>query len=313
MKIIFFGSAEFGKPSLKALVKAGHEVALVVTQPDRPKGRGLMPGSTAIKEAAFSLGIKFFQPESVNSPESVAGLKDLKPEVFVIIAYGQKFSREVLDIPSIIAVNVHASLLPKYRGAAPINWAIINGDTKTGNTVMRVIPEMDAGPIILQSTVPIRPDDTAVRLEEVLAQDAAVLLPEALRRIEQKDFKSAAQDEAQATCAPKLTRQTLRIDWQKKAVEVNDLVRGVLNWSAAYTFLRGRILKVYETSVFETRQSIRKPGEIIEVSDHGIVVAAGLGSVLIGELQLEGKARLYCAEFLRGCPLAVGEMLGTSL
>ena len=307
---MFFGSAEFARPGLEALARRGHEVALVVTQPDKPQGRGLALGSTSIKQAASALGLDVFQPESVNSPGSIARLTAVNPDVFVIIAYGQKFSPEALAIPSVMPVNVHASLLPRYRGAAPINRAIINGDGQTGNTVMKVIERMDAGPVILQSAVPIKPDDTAVQLEEALARDAAELLPEALQKIERKEITLLEQDESLATLAPKLTRETLRIDWNKNARSIHNLVRGVLNWSAAYTLLRGRILKVYGTGVFEARQAHGKPGEILEVSDRGIVVAAGEGSVRIDELQLEGKSRLAGAEFLRGHPLAVGEMLG---
>ncbi|MFH0827801.1 MAG: methionyl-tRNA formyltransferase [Candidatus Omnitrophota bacterium] len=184
MNIIFFGSAKFGCESLKGLIEAGYKIPLVVTQADKQKGRGLKLGSTPIKELAQDARLRIFQPENVNASDSLSLLRSFNPDLFVIIAYGQKFSPELLAIPKIMPINVHASLLPKYRGAAPINWAIINGDRHTGNTIMQVIPQMDAGPIISQSRVAIEDTDDSLSLEEKLSQDARVLLLRAIKEID---------------------------------------------------------------------------------------------------------------------------------
>ncbi|MDD5348559.1 MAG: methionyl-tRNA formyltransferase [Candidatus Omnitrophica bacterium] len=311
MKIVFFGSSEFARRSLRALVEAKHEVALVVTQPDKPRSRGLALGGTAIKDEAAALGLAVYQPESVNSASSMARLEQVEPDLFVIIAYGQKFSEKCLAIPRIMPVNVHASLLPKYRGAAPINRAIMNGETRTGNSVMKVTPLMDAGPVILQSCVAIEPSDTAITLEEKLAADAPGLLLKALRMIGDQTARLTPQDESQKTFAPKLTAETIRIRWESRAEEIRNLVRASLSWSCAYTTCRGKRLKIY--AVFCLSPDVKPdvaPGTVTEVSAQGICVACGRGIVCITEVQLEGKKRLAACDFLAGFRLEAGERLG---
>ncbi len=312
MKIMFFGSSKFGYPALKKLIAACYEIPLVVTQPDKLQGRGMKLGGTQIKELAEQAKLEIFQPEDINSPEAVEIIKKHDSDLFVIIAYGQKFSPEVLSIPSIMPINVHASLLPKYRGAAPINWAIINGDRLTGNTVMKVVPRMDAGPIILQSQIPISPDDDALTMEGKLSEDCAGLLLKAVDLIESGKFELIPQDDGISTVAPKLSTGAAKIDWYKPAEKIHNLVRGCVNWSSAFTKHNNRILKIYKTrlewGVPQSGEIV--PGKILAVSEKGIFVATGNGYLSLQEVQLEGKGRLAAQEFLSGNKIEPGEILG---
>ena len=324
MNIIFFGSAKFGYSVLKALIEADYKIPLVVTQPDKQKGRGLKLGSTQIKDLAQQSGLKVFQPEDINSSDSLKLLKSFKPDLFVIIAYGQKFSREFLDIPKIMPVNVHASLLPKYRGAAPINWVIINGEEKTGNTIMKVVPRMDAGPIILQSRVSIEDSDDSVSLEEKLSLDAQVLLLDAVKAIEFDSFSLVEQEESQMSLAPKLSGKIAQINWNEPAAKIHNLVRGCVSWSTAFTKYKDKILKIYKTQIETEVNPVRElrfsnrvnqgseavPGEILAVSEKGIILATKKGAIILKELQLEGKKRLDVREFLSGNKILPGERLG---
>jgi methionyl-tRNA formyltransferase len=309
VKIVFFGSARFGYPALKKLIESCYEIPLVVTQPDRLKGRGMKLGGTQIKELAEQARLKVFQPEDINSPEAISILKKHQPDLFVIIAYGQKFSPEVLNIPSIMPINVHASLLPKYRGAAPINWAIINGDRLTGNTVMKVVPRMDSGPMILQDQITISPDDDALTLEEKLSEDSAVILLKAINLIESQKFELIPQDESVSTMAPKLSSAIAKIDWYLPAIRIHNLVRGCINWSSAFTKINNKILKIYKTRLEEwgARSENCVPGQVLAVSQKGIIVATGNGTLSLQELQLEGKSRLTVGEFLSGNKIEPGE------
>lgn len=311
MNIIFFGSAKFGYPALKKLIEACYNIPLVVTQPDRQKGRGMRLGSTQIKELAEQARLKVFQPEDINCPESLEILKKHKPDLFVIIAYGQKFSQEALNIPSIMPINVHASLLPKYRGAAPINWAIINGDHLTGNTIMKVVPRMDAGPMILQSQIPISPDDDGLTLEEKLSEDSAVLLLKAINLIESQKFNFIPQDDNFSTMAPKLSAKIAKINWNHPAEKIHNLVRGCVNWSAAFTKYNDKIIKIYKSRVetIESGPGEIVPGQILAVSQNGIIVTTGKGWLSLEELQLEGKSRLSAQEFLSGNKIQPGDKL----
>ncbi len=312
MNIIFFGSAKFGCESLKGLIEAGYKIPLVVTQADKQKGRGLKLGSTPIKELAQDARLRIFQPENVNASDSLSLLRSFNPDLFVIIAYGQKFSPELLAIPKIMPINVHASLLPKYRGAAPINWAIINGDRHTGNTIMQVIPQMDAGPIISQSRVAIEDTDDSLNLEEKLSQDARVLLLRAIKGIDAHNLKLIEQEESQTSIAPKLNGKVTQINWNEPANKINNLVRGCASWSAAFTKYKDKIIKIYKAQLETTAdfEGAFSPGEIIEAKDSGIVIATGKGALILKELQLEGKKRLSVREFLSGSKMLKGEKLG---
>ena len=309
MNIVFFGSSNFAVPSLQALAKTKHNISCVLTQPDKEKGRGLHIEGTAVKAAADTLGLKVYQPEKINTIETVDFLKSLNADLFVVVSYGQILSQEALDAPKIFCINLHASLLPKYRGAAPINWAIINGEKATGVTVMKMAKEMDAGPIILQKTIGILNEDTEIALEDKLSNLSAELLSECLISIEDKNYKLKAQDEAGVSFAPKLKKNDGAIDWHKSAEEINNLIRGCMNWPGAFTYYKGKLLKIYKARVFESLSPLvlQSPGGIVQVSKEGIVVATGGNGLMIKELQIESKKRMRVEEFIAGHKICVGE------
>lgn len=312
MTIIFFGSSHFGLPSLKALREGGHHILCVVTQPDRKKGRGLHISKTVIKEYAESAGLRVYQPDKVNGAEAIDLFLRLKPDLLVVIAYGQILSQRLLDIPAILPVNVHSSLLPAYRGAAPINWAIIKGEAETGVSIMKMAAAMDTGPVITQKKVNIGKEDTFITLENKLSVLAADVLMDCLDSIGKKDYKLTPQDESKATFAPKLTKNDGLIDWHKQACEIYNLIRGCLGWPDAFTYYRHKLLKIHAASIVASvsLQNPGKPGEIINVSKQGITVAAGKGAILIKELQIEGKRRMKVEEFITGHHINPGDVLG---
>ena len=313
MNIVFFGSANFSVPSLKALLNAGHRISCILTQPDRQKGRGLQIAETAVKKIAKDAGLNIYQPPRANTDEVIKFLKSLSPDLFVVVAYGQILSQEILDIPKVFSINAHASLLPKYRGAAPINWAIINGDNKTGITIIKMIDKMDAGPIISQETLDISEDDTSVTLEEKLSSLAAQLLLYAIKSIENKDYHLTAQDETKVSLAPKLKKEDGQINWNKSGQDICNLIRGVLPWPGAFTYYNGKLLKIYRARVSSQVREFASsnPGEILEASKGGIVVFTGKGNIIIEELQIEGKKRMDVKEFIAGHKICVGDILGT--
>jgi methionyl-tRNA formyltransferase len=310
MKIVFFASDIFALPSLKALLAANHEICCVVTQPDRESGRGLHLSSTIIKSHAEASGLEIYQPQNVNTAEAKKILKDLTPDLFIVIAYGQILREEILDIPKIFSINVHASLLPKYRGAAPINWAIINGDKITGVSVMRMVKEMDAGPVILQESTDIASMDTAIDLDEKLSDLGAQLLLQSLKLIKNGDQKLTPQDEARVSFAPKLKKDDGLIDWGKPAQNIYNLVRGSLSWPGAFTYYKEKLLKVYKARVGPADISCSRCscGEIIDVSNVGITVITGKDNLTIEELQIEGKRVMKASEFIIGHKISVGEI-----
>ncbi|MDP3042509.1 MAG: methionyl-tRNA formyltransferase [Candidatus Omnitrophota bacterium] len=311
MRIIFFGSAHFAVPALEALIKSRHELVCVVTQPDKQKGRHLQVTGTDVKSTAVLAKLKIFQPENIKSKESVKFLKGLDADLFVIVAYGQIFSQEVLDIPKIMPINIHASLLPRYRGAAPINWAIINAEKKAGVSIMYVSLKMDSGPVILQKETKIEEKDTAVSLEEKLRYAGAELLIDALKIIDSRNYRLLEQDEDKVIIAPKLKKEDGLIDWAVPAVNIHNQVRGVLPWPGAFTGYRGKILKIFWTEVLPLF-SVHKPvpGEVVRADKHGIVVACARGFLEIKELQLEAGKRMSAQNFIIGHKLIAGEVLG---
>lgn len=311
MKIVFFGSAHFAVPALEALLKSRHELVCVITQPDKKKGRHLQLAATQVKHTASAAGLKTFQPENINSPESINFLKDLDADLFVILAYGQLLSKSVLDIPKLMPINIHASLLPRYRGAAPINWAIINGDKKTGITIIYVTLKMDSGPVIMQKEIKIEAKDTAVSLEEKLSFCGSTTLMEALVIIDQRDYRLVEQDEDQVVYAPKLKKEMGLIDWNNSAGNIHNQIRGVLPWPGAFTNYRQRRLKIFQGQVLPIFPSHQpSSGEVIRADKHGIVVACGRGFLKIQELQLEAGKRMSAQKFIIGHKLTVGEILG---
>ena len=300
MKIIFLGSSHFAVPALEALIKARHKIPCVVTQPDKKKGRHLHLGVTDVKALAIQAGLKVFQPEDINSASSVALLKRLNADLFVVVAYGQMLSQEVLDIPKVFPINIHASLLPKYRGAAPINWAIIRGEKFSGVTIMQVIKKMDSGAIIMQKEIAINKDDDAVLLESKLRDLGAELLLKVIQAIKNNDFKLTPQVENQVSFAPKLNKEVGLIDWGKPAAEICNLIRGAFPWPGAFTHYKGKLLKIYKAKILVGSGAKIQCGQVQDISKEGISVTTGKDILVIQELQLEGKRRMRVEDFIAG-------------
>lgn len=309
MNIIYFGSSSFAVPALKALLKAGHRIPCVVTQPDRKKGRGLLPASTPVKETAQESGLTVYQPARLDSHEALDLFLGLKPDILAVAAYGQILPEQVLNIPRLIPLNIHASLLPKYRGASPINRAIINGETQSGVTIIKMTEEMDAGPIVMQKECEIPDEYTAPDLEQKLSQIGSSLILEAIKAIERDDYGLTPQDQNRVTFAPKLKKGEGLINWNEPAGRIHNLIRGCLPWPGAFTYYNGRLLKIYAAAVAESpsRQDAGSPGEVVSVSKEGIAVATACGSLIIRELQIEGKRRMAAQEFICGHRIAPGE------
>jgi len=310
MKIVFFGSSQFAVPSLKALKSAGYKIACVITQPDKQRGRGLHLEGTAVKQIAQDYKLRIYQPQGINTPETINFIKELNPDLFVVVSYGQILSKGILNLPSIFAINAHASILPKYRGAAPINWAIINGEQSSGVTIIKMTEKMDAGSIIMQKQIHIKGDDTSMTLTEKLSQLAAELLVGSLKQIEDNDYKLMPQA-GPVSFAPKLKKEDGLIDWGSPVQNIYNLIRGCLSWPGAFTHYKGKLLKIYRAEVCRLAglPVCRLPGEIIKVDKDAIIVATGEGNLIIEELQIEGKRRMKVEEFIAGHKVSAGERM----
>ena len=303
MKILFMGTPEFAVPSLNALLGAGHTVCGVFTQPDKPKNRGMKLLPSPVKVCALSHEIPVFQPAKMRDGEALGYLRELDPELIVVAAYGKILPSEILDYPVKGCINVHSSLLPKYRGAAPINWAILNGEAVTGVTIMHMAPALDAGDIIAQVSTPIGADETAPTLTARLAELGAELLVSAVEAIGAGTAARTPQDEAGSTYAPMLSRELSPMDWSKPARTLHDQVRGLLPWPAAVAEFGGIRCKVFSTDL-PLQTTDAAPGTILEAGKRGIDIACGGGTVLhIDELQADGGKRMKAADYLRGHPL----------
>ena len=304
MNIIFFGTSDFAVPSLKRLLGSKHEVVSLVTQPDRKKGRRQVVSPPPTKVAALSLGVPVFQPEDVSDQNSIEYLKKLGADLFVVVSFGQILKKEILAIPKLYCINLHGSLLPKYRGAAPTNWAIINGERATGVSVIKMNERMDAGDIISRKELEVKEKDTNLSLSERLKLTGAELLLETIESISKGIATFRRQDDKQATYAPKLKKKDGLINWEEPSLKVHNKVRGFIPWPGAYTYFEGRILKIWKTEVLEIAAERIKAGsfgEVIDIiKDKGIIVSTGSGAILIKELQLEGKKVLDCDSFIRG-------------
>lgn len=303
MKILFMGTPEFAVPSLNALLGAGHTVCGVFTQPDKPKNRGMKLLPSPVKVCALSHEIPVFQPAKMRDGEALGYLRELDPELIVVAAYGKILPSEILDYPVKGCINVHSSLLPKYRGAAPINWAILNGEAVTGVTIMHMAPALDAGDIIAQASTPIGADETAPTLTARLAELGAELLVSTVEAIGAGTAARTPQDEADSTYAPMLSRELSPMDWSKPARTLHDQVRGLLPWPAAVAEFGGIRCKVFSTDI-PLQTTDAAPGTILEAGKRGIDIACGGGTVLhIDELQADGGKRMKAADYLRGHPL----------
>ena len=310
MRVVFMGTPDFAVGTLEALLEAGHEVVAVVTQPDKPKGRGktLMP--TPVKEAALARMIPVLQPKKVREPEFVETLRKIGPDVIVVAAFGQIISKEILEMPRYGCIKVHASLLPAYRGAAPIQWAVINGDKESGVTIMRMNEGLDTGDMIDKVVVPLDENETGGSLFDKLSAAGAKLCAEVLEKLENGTAVFEKQPELSTTdYAAMIDKKMGKINWERPAKEIEQLIRGLNPWPSAYTFMKGKSLKLWTASVvYEEREAV--PGEIVEIGKEGILVKTGEGLLLIRELQLEGKKRMDTAAFLRGYTVDKGWILG---
>ncbi|RLF05083.1 MAG: methionyl-tRNA formyltransferase [Thermoprotei archaeon] len=312
MRIIFFGSGKFAIPILDFLCNQNvYDLVAVVTQPDRKGGRGYKMLSTAVKDYCLTnkITVPVFHPQNVNSSEFIQIIKRFNPSLFVTAAYGQIFKEDLLKIPEIFAINIHASLLPKYRGAAPINWAIINGEKITGVTIFRMNEKMDAGEIISQAKCEISPFDTAITLEAKLSDLGKELLPKTLNMIAENKYHLQSQTGI-PSYAPRLKKEDGLINWEKTAFEIYNLIRGAQPWPGAYTYLEGKLLKIFWAEVVEVNCK-GEPGEIVEVGRDEFKVACGKNTLAIKELQLESRRRMTVKEFLSGYKIAPGIKLGT--
>ena len=310
MKIVFMGTPEFAVESLKALVEAGHDVVGVFTQPDRPKGRGNRVEETPVKKYALANGIKVFQFERIRKQEGLDALRGLAPELCVTAAFGQILSKKILEVPKFGTINVHASLLPRHRGAAPVNQAIIMGDEVTGVTTMFTDAGLDTGDMLLKTETRIGPDETAGELTERLAVMGAKLLIETIAELEKGTLKQTKQDESQATYEPMMDKSVGMIDWSRSPKEICDLVRGTNPWPGAFTYLNGDVLKIWGAKAYET-EDVSEPGEVIVSSPRGgLVVSCGGGAVEITLLQAPGGKQMPAKAYLSGKKIDAGIHLG---
>ena len=317
MKIIFMGTPDFAASALEKIVEAGHEITLVVTQPDKPKGRSGELQVSDVKACALKHGFPVFQPERIKLPENVAYLKNYEADIYVVAAFGQILSQEILDIPKFGCVNIHASLLPKYRGAAPIQQAIIDGEKTTGVTIMQMAAGMDTGDILLQREIPIDDNETGGGLFDKLSELGAELIVEALPKIERGELTPVPQDEKLATKCGKLSKNMGKIDFNKNAITIRNLVRGLNPWPSAYTRLDGKMLKIWSADAIDDKNvkeiagnvEVLKnaaPGTVSFVTKDAVGVATGKGTLVLKEVQLEGKKRMLVKDFLLGNKVEIG-------
>lgn len=300
MNVIFMGTPGFAVPTLEKLHEGCHNIVLVVTQPDKPFGRGKQLKKSEVKETAEKLGLKIFQPDRIKKQENIDVLKSYNPDVIVVVAYGQLLSKEILTLPKYGCVNVHASLLPELRGAAPLNWAIINGETKTGITTMQMDVGLDTGDMLLKSEVEIDENMNAGELHDILMHKGADLLLETLDKLEKSQLSPQKQDDSLSNYAPMFNNENRRINWSLSAKNIHDLIRGLSPWPSAYFTLGEKTVKVYKASYINNDDSDYEPGYIIKASNEGIFVKAGDGIVILKEIQMPGKNKMSVDAYLRG-------------
>lgn len=309
MKIVYMGTPDFAVAPLEAIIKAGHEVVAVVTQPDKQKGRGKEVQMTPVKECALKYGIPVLQPVKIKEAEAVAKLREYPADIFVVAAFGQLLSEEILNMPRFGCVNIHASLLPAYRGAAPIQWVILNGEKETGVTIQQMAKGLDTGDMLLKRAVVIDTKETGESLHDKLMVVGAELIVEALPLIEKGEIIPQKQDDALSSHVTKLTKTMGLIDWNKDAVTLERLVRGLNSWPSAYSSFKGKTLKIWEADVVD-ELSNQKPGTVEHVEREFIDVVTGKGLLRIFSLQLEGKKRMAVKDFLLGYEVKPGDLLG---
>lgn len=325
MRVVFMGTPDFAVGALEALIEAGHQVTAVVTQPDKPKGRGKELQMTPVKVCAQKHGIPVFQPVKIREPEAVETLRSYQADIFVVAAFGQILPEEILSMPRYGCVNIHASLLPKYRGAGPIQWAIINGEKIAGVTIMRMDKGLDTGDMLFKTEVEIAPRETADTLHDKLAEAGARLIVEALAKIEAGDVTPVKQNDADSCYAKMLNKSMGKIDWQMEAEKLDCLIRGLISWPGASAVYRGKTLKIWEEEAVSEQELMTweglpgqregtfagnaQPGTVIRVEKDAFFVQTGKGALKILSVQPEGKKRMAVKDFLLGYPVKPGETL----
>lgn len=305
-RIVFMGTPEFACPTLQMLIDRGENVVAAVTQPDRPKGRGQQLQPPPVKELALKHGIEVFQPLKVRVPEAVEQIRAYAPDLIVVVAFGQILPKSLLDIPPLGCINIHASLLPRYRGAAPLNWCIINGETETGITTMLMDVGLDTGDMLLKKSIPIHPDEDAASLHDRLSTLGAVTMAETLDLLDAGKLSPEKQDDSLSCYAPMLKKELGNINWQKSPLEIKNLVRGITPWPGAYSRLDGKTLKLFSA---QTGAGEGIPGTVLSAGKNGLEIACNGGSIIFTDLQLEGKKRMRAADFLAGYRVAPGTLL----
>lgn len=309
MRVVFMGTPDFSVPTLECIIEAGHEVVGVVTQPDKAKGRGKKVVYTPVKEKALEHGLTVYQPRRAREPEFIEQMRALNPDVMVVVAFGQILPKELLDIPKYGCVNVHASLLPKYRGAAPIQWAVIRGEKVSGVTTMQMDVGLDTGDMLLKTEVPLAEDETGGSLHDKLSVLGGDLLIETLKGLEAGTIVPEKQDDSQSGEYARMLDKSLgKIDFSMRAEEIERLIRGLNPWPSAYTSYDNKTMKLWKARVVPGGEAV--PGQVLAVDKKGFTVQTGDGALQILELQMEGKKRMDAGAFLRGCPLTAGEILG---
>ena len=308
MRIVFMGTPDFSVAPLKALIEGGHEILAVVTQPDKPRGRGKAVQMTPVKEEALSRGIPVYQPVKVRDPEFIQVIKDLAPDVIVVVAFGQIIPQAILDLPPYGCINIHASLLPKYRGAAPIQWAVIDGEKETGVTTMFMNEGLDTGDMLEKEVVPLDPKETGGSLHDKLSAVGGRLILSTLKGLEDGTLKGTPQTD-EGSCYAKMLKKSLGdIDWTMGGAAIERLIRGLNPWPSAYTSLHGKTLKIWDADVTDREYGV-EPGTVAEVSKDQLIIQTGKGSLSVRSLQLEGKKRMDIQDFLRGYSLEKGTVL----
>lgn len=312
MRIIFMGTPDFAVGTLEALIEAGHDIAGVVTQPDKPKGRGKNLMAPPVKQAAIARGLAVYQPKKVRDPEFIQILRKLEPQIIVVVAFGQIIPQEILELAPFGCINVHGSLLPKYRGAAPIQWAVIDGEKESGVTIMKMDAGLDTGDMISKEIVPLEDKETGGSLFDKLAKAGARLCVQTLPSIENETAVYEKQPEESPTAyAGMIDKKMGCIQWEEKAKTIEQLIRGLNPWPSAYTYLQGKTLKIWEADVL-SEESGKEPGEVVRTDKTGLYIQTGDKVLCVKELQLEGKKRMEAGAFLRGYEIPEGTRLKDS-
>lgn len=310
MKVVFMGTPDFAVGALQALLDEDYEITAVVTQPDKAKGRSGQLQPTPVKECAEKYGIPVLQPQRIKTPQAIGELKKYQADVYVVAAFGQILSQEILDIPRLGCLNIHASLLPKYRGASPIQHAIIEGEQETGITIQQMNAGLDTGDILYQKTLPIAAEDTYESLYNKLLVLGGEAICEALPLLEKGQLTPVKQEEALSSYAPLIEKQMGKLDFALDAVTLDRLIRGVTPWPSAYTYYNGKQLKIWKAVPVETDRVVAEAGTIAAVDKDSVTVACKTGALCITQLQLEGKKRMQAHDFLLGVKMQAGEKLG---